>query len=127
MDDNWRWRAIRVRAIRVELRSTEVDPNGSNDLSNLLSGSNVRSVPFDDSSGDGLRPAIHSVSIDEPKLLSVRIPDELQSASMVPTGPYIQIARHRNASQTLGGTQYLGATQSEHPVCFLLLLIGPVL
>jgi hypothetical protein len=116
MDDNWRWRAIRVRAIRVELRSTEVDPNGSNDLSNLLFGSNVRSVPFDDdSSGDGLRPAIHSVSIDEPKLLSVRIPDELQSAPMVPT-PCVRIVRHRNASQTLGGTQYLGATQSEHPV-----------
>lgn len=97
MDDNGRWRAIRVRAIRVELRSTEVDPNGSNDLSNLLSGSNVRSVPFDDdSSGDGLRPAIRSVPIDEPKLLSVRIPDELQSATMVPTGTYVQILRHRN-------------------------------
>jgi len=105
MDDNGRWRAIRVRDIRVQLRSTEVDPNGSNDLSNLLFGSNVRSVPFDDdSSGDGLRPAIHSVPIDEPKLLSVRIPDELQSAPMVPTGFYVQIVKHRNASQTLRGT-----------------------
>ena len=64
MDDNGRWRAIRVRANRVELRSTAVDPNGSNDLSNLLSGSNVRSVPFDDSSGDGLPPSIRSVPID---------------------------------------------------------------
>jgi hypothetical protein len=96
-------------------------------LSNLLFGSNVLFVSFDDSSGDGLRPAIHSVSIDEPKLLSVRIPDELQSAPMVPTGPYIRIVRHRNACQTLGGTQCLGATQSEHPVCVLLLLIDPVL
>jgi hypothetical protein len=46
---------------------------------------------------------------------------------MVPTGPYVQIVRHRNASQTLGGTQYLGATQSEHPVCVFLLIIDPVL
>lgn len=97
MDDNRRWRAVRVRAIRVELRSTEVNPNGSNDLSNLLYGSSVRSVPFDDdSSGDGLRPAVHSVRIDESKLLSVRVPHELQSATMVPTGTYVHILRHRN-------------------------------
>jgi hypothetical protein len=74
MDDNGRWRAIRVRANRVELRSTAVDPNGSNGLSNLLSESNVRSVP-----------------IDESKLLSGYIPDELQSATMVATGLNVQI------------------------------------
>jgi hypothetical protein len=91
MDDNWRWRAIRVRANRVELRSTAVDPNGSNGLSNLLSESNVRSVPIDDSSEDGLRPAIRSVPIDESKLLSGCIPDELQSATMVATGLNVQI------------------------------------
>ena len=84
MDDNGRWRAIRVRANRVELRSTAVDPNGSNGLSNLLSESNVRSVPFDDSSEDGLRPAIRSVPIDESKLLS--IPD-----AVVPTGLNVRI------------------------------------
>lgn len=81
MDDNWRWRAIRVRANRVQLRSTAV----------LLSESNVRSVPLDDSSEDGLRPAIRSVPIDESKLLSGCIPDELQSATMVATGLNVQI------------------------------------
>jgi hypothetical protein len=74
MDDNGRWRAIRVRAIRVELRSTAVDPSGSNDLSNLLSGSNVRSVPI----------------------------DELQSATMVATSLNVQILLNCRLALHLG-------------------------
>jgi hypothetical protein len=92
MDDDERSRAIRTWAIRVELPSTEAYPDCSNDLSDLLSGSNALSLPFDDdSSGDGLRPAVQSVPMDESKLLSGHIPDELQSATMAPTGPYVQI------------------------------------
>jgi hypothetical protein len=77
MDDNERWRAIRVRASRVELRSTAVDPYCSNSLSNLLSGSSV---------SIGGRS-----NINESKLLSGRTSDELQSATMAATDLNVQI------------------------------------
>jgi hypothetical protein len=92
MGDSERWRAIRARAIGVEFPSTEVDPDCSNDLSDLLSGSNALSLPFDDdSSGDGLRSDVQFVPMDKSKLLSGCISYELQSATMAPTGPYVRI------------------------------------